>query len=343
MPPVIYDFAHIDFDKPGKHHYQVAFHLDSAWGYSLVPLTVINGLRTGGGGEMPPGVVAFGGTHGNEWEGQVAVKRLCHDLDPAVMRGRVILIPQLSESACTANTRISPLDGVNMNRAFPGNPRGSISYRIAHFVKTRVFPQVKVVLDLHSGGQEGGFPVPTTSFHPIPDPAQRAEIVRVAQLFDPPFILIYSSQMASGLLTDEAEGEGKITVGGEFGYGESVSPKGTLHAYEGVKNVLRHYGHLDGEIVKIDAGRSTPPRFIDAANLEDYIPCPKDGIWEPVVELGADVHQGDLLGRLHDFGDHASDPLEIRAHRTGVIGMLHFPALSKKGTTLFVICREVRF
>ena len=103
--------------------------MDGAWGYSLVPLTVINGLR----GPQWNGVICFGGTHGNEYEGQIAVKRLCSDLDPEDMSGRVILIPQLSESACIANTRISPLDGVNMNRAFPGNPRGTISSRIAQF------------------------------------------------------------------------------------------------------------------------------------------------------------------------------------------------------------------
>jgi hypothetical protein len=62
MPTVIYDPASIDFDKPGVNHYQVAFHLDGTWGYSLVPLTVINGLR----GSNPNGVICFGGTHGNE-------------------------------------------------------------------------------------------------------------------------------------------------------------------------------------------------------------------------------------------------------------------------------------
>jgi predicted deacylase len=253
------------------------------------------------------------------------------------MRGRVILIPQLSESACAANTRISPLDGVNMNRAFPGNPRGSISYRIAHFVKTQVFPRVRVVLDIHSGGREGGFPVPTTSFHPIPDPAQRAEIAHVARLFDPDFILIYASTMASGLLTDEAEAEGKIAVGGEFGYGESANPKGVLHAYEGVRNVLRHYGMMEGNVVRI---AETAARLIDARNLEDYIPCPKDGIWEPLAELGSDIARGQLLGRLHDFSDQGSEPLEIRAHRSGVLAMMHLPAHCSKGVTLFVVAVE---
>ena len=339
MPTTVYDPAGIDFERPGKHHYQVAFHQDGTWGYSLVPLTVINGLRDTGRGPVPPGVVAFGGTHGNEWEGQVSVKRLCLDLDPAEIRGRVILMPQLSESACVANRRISPLDNVNMNRAFPGNARGTISYRISNFVKTRIFPQVKVVLDIHAGGNEGGFAL-CTSFHPIPDPAQRAEIATVAALFDPPFMLIYSSQMASGLLTDEAEGEGKITIGGEFGFGESTSRIGVLHAYEGIKNVLRHYGHLGGSIVKIDPARQTPPRLVEAADLEDYVPCPRAGIWEPTVDLGADIAEGQLLGRLHDFGDHSSAPFELYAHRPGVVLMMHFPAVCDKGTTLYVIAQD---
>lgn len=332
MVTVVYDHAGIDFLKPGKHHYQVAFHLDSNWGYSLVPMTVINGLK----GSAEKNVVAIGGTHGNEYEGQVAVKRLCWDLDPEEMSGRVILIPQLSESACVANLRESPLDRVNMNRAFPGNPRGTISYRISHFVKSLILPQVQVVLDIHSGGNEAIFPI-CTSFHPIPDLEQRAEIARVAQLFDTPFVMVYSSQMASGLLTDEAEAMGKVTIGGEFGFAESTNRRGTLHAYEGIKNVLRHYRLLPGEITKIDLSRPAPPRFIEAVDLEDYIPCPRNGIWEPAVDLGVDVQQGELLGRLHDFSDHSSDPLEVRAHRTGVVSMLHFGAQCRKGLTLYVI------
>src|SRR5437764_5535718 len=239
MHEVIYNPAQIDFERPCKSHYHVAFHLDGAWGYSLVPLTVINGLR----GTNPNGIACFGGTHGNEYECQVALKRLAYDLDESELGGRIILIPQLSESACVANRRESPLDGVNMNRAFPGDPRGTISYRISHFVKEFIFPQVRVVLDIHSGGREGVFPL-CTSFHPIPDAAQRAEIARVAQLFDTPFIFVYASGIGSGLLTDQAEAEGKITVGGEFGAGESTSRSGTLHAYEGIRNVLRHYGLL---------------------------------------------------------------------------------------------------
>ena len=329
------DPGQIDFAKPGKHHYQIAFHLDSSWGYSLVPLTVINGLRNDTPAETP-GVAVFGGTHGNEYEGPVAAKRLCHDLDPEEMSGRVILVPQLSETACRAHRRISPEDGVNMNRAFPGNQRGTVSYRIAHFVKTRIFPQVRVVIDIHAGGNEAVFPL-CTSFHPLPSLEQHAETVRVARLFDTPFIFIYSRQMASGLLTDEAEDEGKIAIGGEFGNAEATSMKGVLHAYEGLKNVLRHYRMLSGEVTRIDPSRPSPPRMVQAPVLSDYIPAPRSGTWEPAVSPGEDVHQGDLIGRLHDFSDHASEPLEIRAHKDGVIIALYFAAVCEKGLTLYVI------
>lgn len=338
MPPVIHHFDDIDFHRPGKHHYQVAFHLDGTWGYSLVPLTVVNGLR----GENANGILCFGGTHGNEYEGQVALKRLCLDLDPARIAGRVILMPQLSESACVANTRTSPLDGVNMNRAFPGNPRGTISSRIAHFVKTRIFPLGRVVIDIHSGGMEGAFPH-CSSFHPIPDAAQAAETARVSQLFDTGYVMIYSSAMASGLLTDEAESEGKITIGSEFGAGASTDRLGVRHAYDGILNVMRHYGLLEGAIAPIRPAGSPPVRLVRADRLEAYTPAPSDGVWEPVVAPGDAVRKGQLLGRLHDFADHAAPPANIFAPRDGWVIMLHLSARPRRGQTLFVIAENVEW
>jgi predicted deacylase len=335
-PEVIYDLARVDFETPGKRHYQLAFHLDSAWGYSLVPLTVIRGAA---GAEA--GVAVIGGTHGNEYEGQIAVKRLCQNIDANGLCGLVVLMPQLSESACRAGTRVSPLDGVNMNRAFPGNARGSLSYRIAHFVKTAVFPHVRVVIDIHSGGREAVFPL-CTSFHRLPDIVQFAEISRAARLFNTPFLFVYSRQMASGLLSDEAEDDGKIAIGGEFGSGEGVNPEGVGHAYEGSLNVMRHYHLLPGPVRPI-ANEDRRQRLIQAPDLADYRPCPRDGIWEPLAAPGDDVGNGQLLGLLHDFSDHSVAPLEIRAHRAGVLIARYSAAVCPKGLTLFVIGEETEF
>jgi predicted deacylase len=338
---IIHESSEIDWDRPGKHSYLIAFHLDSSWGYSLVPLTVINGHRVPESGTKPEGLAVFGGTHGNEWEGQIATKRLCHELDPQNLAGQVVLMPQLSASACAANTRLSPLDNVNMNRAFPGSRTGSISYRIAHFVTSCIFPRVQIVVDLHSGGLEGGFAL-CASIHSVASPQQYTEMVRAAKLFDTPFVFVYSSQMASGLLSDEAEAAGKIAIGGEFGFGETVSRKGVRHAVEGVKNLLRSYGHLSGPVQRINVGDDTQSKLVSALEMDAYVPAPRDGIWEPAVDLGDQVPEGALIGYLHDFGRIDEPPLEIRSTRAGFVLMMHAPASCTRGVTLYVIAQEVQ-
>ena len=186
------------------------------------------------------------------------------------------------------------------------------------------------MIDVHSGGKEGAFPI-CSSFHPIPDLKQRAEIATVSRLFDPPFAFIYASTMASGLLTDEAEAAGKITLGGEFGGGETTNRLGVRHAFEGILNVLRHYGHLEGPVRKIRSNDAPETKLVKADSLDSYVPCPRNGVWEPVVDLGSFVRCGDLIGRLHDFADHTSPALEIRANQDGYLLMMHLSARPLKG------------
>lgn len=336
MSQIIYNHDEIDFEKPGKALYEVAFHYDGEWGYALAPLAVINGT-----GPRNKSIVAFGGTHGNEYEGQVSVWRLMHELDAQEISGRVILMPRLNQPACAAGRRDSPRDNGNLNRAFPGNPRGTLTYRIADFVTTRIFPRVDVVLDIHAAGRGVEFAI-CSSFHTIQDPAQYAEIKTVAQLFDTPFVLIYSQEMARGLLTDQVEALGKITIGGEFGHSQGVHPRGVRHAYEGIKNVLKHYGVLPGEIVRVDPARPNPPRLVSAIHLDEYIPAPITGYYEPLHAAGVAVEKGQLLGNLYDFEEIDRAPIPLRAPRDGYLIMQPFQAPIKKGDTAIVIGQEVK-
>ncbi|MBI5880472.1 MAG: succinylglutamate desuccinylase/aspartoacylase family protein [Chloroflexi bacterium] len=335
MTQIIYDPGTIDFDKPGKQFYEVAFHLDGTWGYAMVPLCVVNGTA----GPRAQSMACFGGTHGNEYEGQVSVWRLMHDLDPAQISGQIILMPRHNQPACVAGMRPSPIDGVNMNRAFPGNPKGSITYRIAHFVTTHVLPRVNVVIDVHAAGTGNRFAL-CTSFHMVSDPKQLAEMSTVASLFDTPFVFIYSSEMASGLLTDQAEAMGKVTIGGEFGHSAAVSLDGVRHAYEGIKNVMRHYGMLGGAIERIAPNRPNPPRLVSAIHLDEYVPAPISGYFEPVLDVGAPVKQGDLVGRLYDFEMVDSPPIAVTAPRDGYVMLQPFQAPVLKGNTMLVIGQE---
>lgn len=336
----VHDHNQIDFDRPGKTFYEVAFHYDGTWGNALVPLAVINGTAGHAPSGRVQGVAAFGGTHGNEYEGQVSVWRLMHELDPTQISGRVILMPRLNEPACNRGTRESPRDGVNLNRAFPGDAMGTLTYRIADFVTSRVFPLVEVVLDIHAGGRGVEFAL-CSSFHLVEDPVQYAEMKDVAGLFDTPFVYIYSSGMARGLLTDQAEASGKITIGGEFGHSHGVHQRGVRHAYQGIKNVLHHYGMLPGTIQRVAPERDAPPRLVEAVNLEDYVPAPVTGVFEPEFPVGSPVQAGQFVGNLYDFERVGDAPLAIHAPSDGYIILQPFQAPIAKGDTMLVIGKDV--
>ena len=91
---------------------------NSAWGSVMIPVAVI---RNGDG----PTALLTGGNHGDEYEGPLALFELARTLDPAEVRGTVIIVPALNYPAFRAGTRTSPIDGGNLNRSFPGRPDGT--------------------------------------------------------------------------------------------------------------------------------------------------------------------------------------------------------------------------
>src|SRR5260221_11503517 len=145
----------VDIETPGRRDYWVMLEHDRRWGAHLIPLSVWVGREATRG----KGVVAIGSTHGNEYEGPVALKQLLGLIDLADVTGRIILVPTLNVEAFRTGTRDSiDADGVNLNRAFVDGAGktpalAGITHRIAAFVRDFIWAQVHVVLDLHSGGK----------------------------------------------------------------------------------------------------------------------------------------------------------------------------------------------
>src|SRR5215472_4300185 len=161
-------FATVDFDRAGK---QVGFIMvphsphDDAWGATRVPVAVI---KNGEG----PTVVLEGGNHGDEYEGPIVIGELIRDLVPGEVQGRLILMPANNVHAVIAGQRTSPVDGLNFNRVFPGDPRGSMTQQIAAFMTDHVFPRADAFLDLHSGGSSLSL-LPSAIVEPAADAALR--------------------------------------------------------------------------------------------------------------------------------------------------------------------------
>jgi predicted deacylase len=335
MIPDITPVSQIDWDHAGARLYHVPFTLDHTWGRVRVPVYVACSPQPG------PTVVAIGGTHGDEDEGPVGLKNLIRELEPArLASGRLIVIPVLNVPAFRAARRDSPLDGHNMNRVFPGDAGGTITQRIARFVTDEVLARADVVIDLHAGG--AGFEIiRCMSFHQVPDPARYAEFRETALLFGTPFVMIYTGGMGTGLLTEEAEAMGKITIGSELGFGASTDLDGVGWAHHGMLNVMRRYGLLDESPLDLTPPGFDRQRVVSATDIDRYVTAPVSGISEPLVPIGAFVRQGQPVARIHDFERIDEPAVEIRADGDGYVMCRKFRAATDQGEVVMVIAAEV--
>ncbi|MGQ0569565.1 MAG: succinylglutamate desuccinylase [Armatimonadota bacterium] len=327
--------SQIDWDSPGKRLYAIPFTLDGTWGRVRVPLCVIGAGRPG------KTVVAIGGTHGNEYEGPVGLRRLVADLDGnALIAGRLVVIPVLNVPAFQAARRESPLDGGNMNRAFPGRADGTITSRIARFMSDEVLPRADVVIDIHAAGDTYEI-ARCASFHLVDDTAQFQAMRETGFAFGMPWIWIYPRGMGSGLLTEHAESLGKITIGGEFGYGASTDLQGVRWAHHGVLNIMRLHGLLRGSIEPLLPPEYDRQRFVSSADLEMWQTAPVSGISEPLVPLGTFVKQGQPVARIHDFERIDEPAVEIAANLDGYLLVRRFRAQTSQGDVVAVVGQEL--
>ena len=99
------------------------------------------------GGDGPRTSV-IGGIHGCEYSSIAAVIRLMRSLED--VNGTVIGVPVVSMASFTQRSPfVVPADGKNLNRAFPGDPGGTYTDRLAHDIFTQLIEPADAVLDLH--------------------------------------------------------------------------------------------------------------------------------------------------------------------------------------------------
>lgn len=325
----------VDFTSPGRRDYHVGLEHPTLWGSYRIPVTVAVGPNAKPG----RGLVAIGSTHGDEYEGPVAIKHLLGEIRTQDVMGRIILIPVLNVVAFKAGLRDTPDDGVNLNRAFPGQATGSITYRIADFVSRFVFPQVHVVLDLHAGGEVARF-APLTSMHGVSDPTQKRAMEETARGFGTRFTLIYQNE-TPGLLTSEAERLGKITLGGEFGWGRAVQAEGVSMAKQGVLAAAVGHEQLAGPKRPHRHYAAPDQLLVDSSGPDCSLTAPHDGFFEPCVAQGEPVRKGQRLAYLHDFNRLDDKPIEIPSPHDGYALCLAWNARVMGGQVIAQVARSV--
>lgn len=324
--------AAVDWDVDGKQHGYLSVPYsanESAWGAVRVPITVV---RNGEG----PSILFTGGNHGDEYEGPIALKKLADTLDPAEFSGTAIIIPALNPPALQVGARCSPIDGVNMNRSFPGSRTGTITAMICHYVSTALLQRVDAVIDIHSGGKTLNF-VPFVAMHYLSDPGLAERTRAAMHAFGAPVALTIEELDTEGMIDGIVEEAGKVFLFTELGGGGSATPETVEIAETGVVNMLRHFGILPGEPVGRAERGMSPTRFMVTPDTSCYSIADETGLFECLVNLGDEVEEGQLLGRIHSIEKTGLQPGLYYAHRSGTLIGRHFPGLARPGDCLAVI------
>ena len=320
----------IDFDRDGHQAGYLRAPLSrntSGWGVTLIPIVVV---KNGAG----PTVLFTGGVHGDEYEGPIAVSRLAQELTVEEIAGRVIMIPAVNPPAVENDTRLSPADQRDMNRCFPGDPKGTISQMIAHFIDTMVLPHVDVMVDVHTAGHSGDAAL-STNMHKVEDPALLAKTFEVAAAFGAPYNVVFSGVDEGATLTSAAEARGIITVGTELGGWGRVNVEGVRVARRGLRNVLAHLG-----ITKGKAETDTPTRHMFVPGPQNYSFAPRAGVFEPCHTVGARVSAGTVAGYAHRVEEIGTPPLEVHYEADGILWMCAGPGRVARGDVVAVVMED---
>lgn len=324
----------IDLEGPGlRHGYLKLPHSthDSAYGWIPIPITVV----AGGSG---PSVLLMAGNHGDEYEGQIALMRLVRSLDPTVLNGRLIVLTAANFPAVMAGRRVSPIDGGNLNRSFPGNAGGTPTEMIAHYIETVLLARCQYCLDLHSGGSSLDY-VPHAHARRPADETMRARTMALIEAFGAPYGgLVRPLQGEPRTMSAATERQGVVYLNAELGGGGTIRHDLVQLAEAGVRRALASIGVLPAGAGASPAGGMRRFAVEGSAN---YVYCLEDGLFEPYAQLRDDVVAGQPAGALHFPATPWRREEVVTFEASGMILCRRFPGWARRGDCLFQITSAI--
>jgi predicted deacylase len=289
-------------------------HLPSGTQASL-PIAVINGRNPG------PNVWVSGGIHGDEISGVEVVRKVMRALDAKRLRGAVIAVPIVNPLGFLMRSRYLP-DRRDLNRVFPGSPRGSTASRLAHLFMTEVVSHCSVGIDCH-----------TASNHRTNLPQLRADIddpetLRLARAFGAPFII--KSRLRDGSLRQAATEQGIKMLLYEAGQTDRFDEEAVDFGFAGVMRTLRSMRMIEGKLPA--AGKSRLVR------RTQWVRARRGGLVEISPKLGDTVEQGEVVALISDaFGVR---PTRVKSTASGWVIARTLNPLVNPGDPLLQVAAE---
>ncbi len=263
------------------------------------PVLIVNGRLAG------PTICLTAAVHGDELNGIEMVRRVMHDLNPKRLSGAVIGVPIVNLQGFRRGSRYLP-DRRDLNRYFPGNPRGSAAARIAHSFFTEIVLHCDALIDLHTGSLQ------RSNLPQLRADLRNPEVVTLTQGFGATVIL--HSTPAVGTLRHAATAAGIPAVTLEAGGPSQLELEDVKHGVKGIETLLNTLDMIN--VIRL-WGDPEPVYY-----RSTWVRANSGGILLADVSLGSNVTQGDLLGTITDPMNNASTSL-YSPFSGRIIGMAH--------------------
>ena len=280
-----------------------------------MPVRVICGRSTG------PVLFVSAAIHGDELNGVEIIRRLLKRKALQSIKGTLLAVPIVNVHGFLDQSRYLP-DRRDLNRSFPGSPKGSIAARLANLFVNEIVDKSNFGIDLHTGA------INRSNLPQVRGNLDDTETLRLAKAFGTPVVL--NSNIRDGSLRECASDRGIPILLYEAGEALRFDEVSIRAGLRGILNVMREIGMLPPQ--RKGRSKSVEPVI---ARSSSWIRASASGIVGAKVSLGQRVDAGQRLATISDpLGDEQQ---HIRAPFDGiVIGRSNLP-LAHEGDALMHI------
>ena len=277
--------------------------------WETLPIQVINGWEDG------PLLWTSGAIHGDELNGIEIVREVVAQLDPRTLRGALIAVPIVNVFGLLTGERTLP-DRRDLNRSFPGSPRGSFAARDAHLFLTTNANRCGYGIDFHTGSHHRDNLAQVRA--QLADPETR----RIAEAFGAPIMI--DARTRDGSLREVASRAGSHVLLFEGGEALRFDPDVIRLGVAGTLRVLAALGMIDGP--------DRPPVPSRTSSASTWVRARRSGIVRLFVEPGDEVARGAQIGEISDA--FREDVVHVRAATSGLVVGLSRNPLANQGDGL---------
>lgn len=263
-----------------------------------MPAMVVRGSRPG------PTLGVTGGIHGDELNGSEVARRIAFDAQPDRLAGTLLALPAINAMGLRTRNRYMP-DRRDLNRCFPGSPKGSLASIVAHAV-FKLVKRCDALVDLHTASND------RINLPQIRTDLTNKKATELALSFDVGVVL--HGLGPPGSLRGAALAAGIPSVIYEAGEPMRFGIKEIEQGVDGVRRVMAHLGMIDYR----------PPVFEKAELFEKTrwvrVKRGYGGLFFPRRTSGDRVAKGEELGAILEPWSDTKHPIVSPVHGR-IIGM----------------------